>query len=511
MKNIFIISPRRSGTHLTIDLIVNNFNFEKLNDKEIFYDNLTNNNANSFIEKLSEKTKLVWSHYHDFNTFFSLKLKPKYIDKLKKLFHDSYIIYVYRDIRDTITSHYYRLLKNDESTFNEYWNYGKYDVYTDLVNNTNDDRKLDDILIENHKNWFSVYLAKELLGLDMEIISYEEIINDYHNSVKKIGKFLNKEINEIKDVRLKSLTDVKPDLNYSYNDFRKGGIGDWKDTFGLEWGAEIKEKYNNEVGVYVNKYIKDNDYLNNHDPVKQYFQKDSEDWEKLELEYDLELKKYENVFPDPFIEHGLTLDEFIENRYELCERKTDDVRYAHKVFFYKNLVLKFLYPCKADLDADTFNHITSAASKRNLLHIIKTYKLLSENKITPELYYADIYGKILFVVQERVPDKKILKDLVYLDKNWKWLVDSKIYPKILKKFFIAINNGIVMNDYIYHLSNNALINGEIVHLDLDGIFYFDSVDEMKKSDIYLKTLKLFKELDMLWIDKYGYSELEKYE
>jgi len=495
-KNVFIVSARRSGTHLTIDTVVNNFNYSKLDDK-IFYDEINDVNINQFYDEISEGKNVIWSHSHDFNL------------QKEDILYNSHIIYVYRDIRDIITSGYYRTIKkmNKYIPFNEYF----YSINHNYTTIKKDLTLLDyGILIDNQKKWFSVYVAKELLGLNMMVISYEEIINDYHNSVKKIGKFLKEEIKEIKDVRLKSLTDIKPDLDYSYNDFRKGGIGDWKETFGLEWGEKIKEKYDKEVGVYVNKYIKDNDYLDNHDPVKQYFQKDSNDWVKLEQEYDLELNSSKNEFLDPMVEYGLTIDELIKNRYDLCERKTDDVRYIHKVFFYKNLVLKFLYPCKANLDRDTFNHITSAASKRNLLRIIKTHKFLSENKITPELYYAGIYEKILFVVQERVPDKEILKDLVYLDKNWKWLVDNKIYPKILKKFFIAINNGIVMCDYIYHLSNNALINGEIVHLDLDGIFHFNSVEEMKKSEIYNKTIKLFKDLDQLWIEKHGYSELEKH-
>ena len=47
-----------------------------------------------------------------------------------------------------------------------------------------------ELLLQYYKNWFSVYMAKELIDIDMEVISFEEIIEDYDSSLNKIGKFL---------------------------------------------------------------------------------------------------------------------------------------------------------------------------------------------------------------------------------------------------------------------------------------------------------------------------------
>ena len=49
-----------------------------------------------------------------------------------------------------------------------------------------------ELLLQYYKNWFSVYMAKELIDIDMEVISFEEIIEDYDSSLNKIGKFSGK-------------------------------------------------------------------------------------------------------------------------------------------------------------------------------------------------------------------------------------------------------------------------------------------------------------------------------
>ena len=63
----------------------------------------------------------------------------------------------------------------------------------------------------------------------MEVISFEEIIEDYTSSVNKIAKFLEQEPKGI-DVRLSNLEDKDGNILYTDNDFRKGTVGDWVNT-----------------------------------------------------------------------------------------------------------------------------------------------------------------------------------------------------------------------------------------------------------------------------------------
>jgi hypothetical protein len=74
--NVFVISARRSGTHLLTDLIVNNFNYNRI-DNSIDYDFLTNENINKFVDTMNSGNKLAWSHYHDYDNFFNKNLKPR--------------------------------------------------------------------------------------------------------------------------------------------------------------------------------------------------------------------------------------------------------------------------------------------------------------------------------------------------------------------------------------------------------------------------------------------------
>ena len=109
---------------------------------------------------------------------------------------------------------------------------------------------LSELLIQYYKNWFSVYMSKELLGLDIELISFKEVINEYEASVYKIGKFLEQPINTslpVVDVRLKSISEKSKDIIYTDNDFRKGKVGDWVDTLGVRLGSELEEEQNIEI------------------------------------------------------------------------------------------------------------------------------------------------------------------------------------------------------------------------------------------------------------------------
>ena len=212
-RNVIIVSARRSGTHLLNDLIVNNFGYESTNANYLDYSKFTHPKLNG-LEKLMDQGNMVtWTHAHDFRDYKKYNHKPEQEQKIDSYFKESKIIFIYRDSRDVIDSCYHRPEINKKySSFSDFYENFDFDGY-ELI-----DQKYSnfwELLQQHYRNWFSVYFAKELLELDMEIISYEEIIKNYNNSVKKIGSFLDCPVQEIIDVRLSSLDDKKEGVVYT--------------------------------------------------------------------------------------------------------------------------------------------------------------------------------------------------------------------------------------------------------------------------------------------------------
>jgi hypothetical protein len=357
--------------------------------------------------------------------------------------------------------------------------------YTQITNYSGSNNNIVEVLCEQYKNWLSVFFARELMNLDFNVISYEEIINNYTNSITKIENFLEEKFDIIntKDVRLKSLQDKQNNIIYTDNDFRRGCIGDWIDTFGEKWGNEIKEIYDNEITYHLEAYINNPKLHEFHDPEQKYFQINSRDWKLIERNIDLELIPFQNKFKT--FSNEFDIQALINDRYDICERKINDIRYKHKVFFYKNYVLKFLYPCKALLNKKTFNYVIPIASKINLLTILKTNDILYKLNIIPKLYYAGIYNGILFVIQERFEDNKLVnaKYNVKTKCNWDWIIDNNLFPLIFEQFTKAIKHNILLTDHISPF-NLVLCDNKLKYLDLDGIHIFNTQKELFDSKKY---------------------------
>ena len=510
MKNVFIISARRSGTHLLTDLIVNNFNYERINNN-IDYDFLTNKNVQKFINVMMIGNKLAWSHYHDYDNFFNENINNNQIQQLKSIFKTSKIIFIYRDIRDVITSYYHRpYIFNNFKSFKDFYKNSDLNDYRNLSNNTGKEKNIVDILLEQYKNWFSVYFAKELLDLDFEIISYEEIVNEYKYSVEKISKFLELPTNpKIKDVRLKSLNEEKSDIIYTHNYFRKGCIGDWTETFGKKWGKRVIVKYNQNIYDHINFYINTPKLHNFHSPERKNFQIESKNWKSIEDHVDVELKKYNGYFNE--FTKEFNIKNLLDHRYEICERKYDDVRYKHKVFFLENYVIKFLYPCKTNLDKKTFEYVIPIASKINLLIILNSNDKLYELNIIPKLYYAGIYKNILFVIQERINNKNLISNKFNIHNKFNWIVNNNLFPLILDQFFVSINkHNILLTDHISPY-NLALFDNKLKYLDLDGIHCYENKTDLINSKLYSNVINTYIDIDELWKKKNGFSLLDKYD
>lgn len=480
-RNIIVVAARRSGTHLLTDLIVNNFGYESINYNYIDYSKFTGQPKypTSELDKLelamNKGGKVTWTHLHDYKDYHKYNHSTTDQIRLDKIFSESKVILIYRDIRDIINSCYHRpRYKSKYKDFTDFYNNFDFDGY-ELIDQNYD--SITDLLIGYYKNWFSVYMSKELLGLDMEIISYEEIITNYKQSVDKISSFLEHPTDNLVDIRLPLKS---KDVTLTTNDFRTGKVGEWIYTLGKELGEKIHKKYNIDVGIGFNYFLNDVQIHKYHTPERSKFE-DASNWEQIE----------------GIEEYGkLNID--IENRYSKCLFRSTDFRYYHKVFYFEDTILKFIYPCKASLDKDSFNSSIPIASQQLLDTIVKTDKVLYQEGIVPKLYYAGIYKGVLYVIQEKCPKENVIceKYNTYPQADdWSWPVKLGLHNKIKSHFISALKHNILLTD-IVSVYNCALDSkGTLTYFDLDGIKYFNSREELLKSKDYENAIGIIKEIE----------------
>jgi hypothetical protein len=496
-KNVIVVSARRSGTHLLTDLIVNNFGYESIDYNYIDYTKFTGkpkyptSELDTLESHMNEGKKITWSHLHDYKDYLKYNHSEEDNNKLNRFFSESKIILVYRDIRDIINSIYNRpRYKNKYKSFSDFYDNFDFDGY-ELIDQKYDN--ISDLLIQYYKNWFSVYMSKELLGLDIEIVSFEDIMVDYDTTLEKIGLFLEQTPSGI-DVRLPN---KDKNIIYTTNDFRSGKVGNWVDVLGKDFGEKLGKKYYTDLGAGLDCFIRDIKIHKYHiSPDRDKFQLGFKNWKLVQEKVDIELKYYKNVFKS--FEDNNNIDKLIENRYDTSQEFSTDFRYYHKVFYYDEYVLKFIYPCKATLDKDIFNYTIPIASKEVLLTILKTDTFLYENGIVPKLYYAGIYNGIVIIVQEQLPKETVLHDKYQFHPkwgDWNWVIELGLYSKILKHFNTALENNILLTD-IFNVYNCAEdMNGDLKYLDLDGIKYYETKEEMISSEDYKNVMGIVGEIE----------------
>ena len=493
-KNIIVVSARRSGTHLLTDLIVNNFGYESINYNYIDYPKFTDEMP-IFESSMDEGNKITWTHSHDYKDYHKFNHTIEDQTKLDRYFSESKIILVYRDIRDIITSVYQRpKIKSQFSSFDDF--YQNYDFKKDYELIDQSYENLFELLLQYYKNWFSVYLSRELLDLDIEIISFKDIVEQYNATIGKIGNFLEQPVSNIVDIRLPNKGNNN--IVYTTNDFRKGITGDWVNTLDLDEGIELGDRYYRDLGAGLECFINDIKIHKFHQPERDKFQLNFKDWKSIDAKIDKELKPYKNILP------AISID--IEKRYEEATGRSKDFRYIHKVFHFDDKILKFIYPCKATVDRKTFEYVMPTASKEVLLTVLKTNKFLYDSGITPKLYHAGIYKGVLYAMQERYPvDSLLYEKYNFYPKwgDWNWVVDMGFHTTMLNYFYKALDNNIILTD-LFNVSNCAIDkNGTLKYVDLDGIEQFDSKQEMMNSEHYKNAMGILTEINNYYNKKNG--------
>jgi len=439
------------------------------------------NTLSQLQQEFDQGNLLMWTHAHNYQREY------------EKFFQQSKIIFIYRDIKDILTSHYYRPHTQELfSSLEEYLASNGGGDYTTSVNHQSE-QPVFEILMEYYQNWFGVYMSRQLLDLDMLLLSFEEIIENYEESVAKISHFLGQEVKLLKDVRL-NYQKSQSDINYTTRDFRKGIIGDYVNLLKPELIKEMDEKYNRKLGVYLQKYLKDMSFLPYHSETRKYYSEDSQDWVQLKQKYEVM-----EMIADFNQTHNLKTD--LTRRYEEWELKDNDVRYTHKVFLQKDKVLKFLYPCKLEIEADLFEKMIPALSQEKIFHFLKSYPYLRAQKIVPEVYEIGLYQGIFYMVQERIPEQYHLRDLVYTQETWEYLAKEQLFSQLLYYFFGAVEQGIVLNDLTFHLNNLALVEGDLILLDGDAFIWYEDPDEAKASDGYKLAVEHFYNILKIYLWK----------
>lgn len=236
MQNIVVISHRRSGTHLTIDAIRNNFSPYK-KSKYINIDLLLNNNGpkeqlsfDSIKAALNRGGMIVKTHAEpDIGSYFG-PLPKNEIEFIEELFNSSKKIYVLRDGRDVMVS-FYEYMK----TYNEVVRTQSFKEFL------RSDKRIN--YWQNHvQGWRHSRSSEDILWLN-----YEDWIREYDKTLDRLSRFITMpRAEKTVDVRLSAvkrgffarlfdlLTGSGPSIEMTSVEARRGTVGDYRNYFDEE-------------------------------------------------------------------------------------------------------------------------------------------------------------------------------------------------------------------------------------------------------------------------------------
>ncbi|RKZ54461.1 MAG: hypothetical protein DRR16_03170 [Candidatus Parabeggiatoa sp. nov. 3] len=234
-KHIVVASHRRSGTHLTIDALKNNF--QQYNNMYVSITEMYKNRHNpKFISEsrnLLRSSRIIKMHSHgNIEAFYGDC--PMLLDLVIKLL-SSKIIYVYRDGRDVLTSLYFYTKKFAPEFFTE--------SFKEFIRATNNfdahtyhgEMNRVEYWQYHLKTWFEFNRNKVFY------VSFEDLVKNYSDTLLRISSFLELPLSDNRiDVRISSASSSNAKINSNHEFcstsvyFRKGVIGDYKNLFSKE-------------------------------------------------------------------------------------------------------------------------------------------------------------------------------------------------------------------------------------------------------------------------------------
>lgn len=237
MSNVIVISHRRSGTHFTIDSLINNFdvfnNVGAIGDLTI--DNYTEKKIGYSEEKLqalkaatNDKPLVFKSHSNsNIDSFFGRNFEASN-GYIKELFSSAKLIYVYRDGRDVMTSSYFYQKKFSEKVANQ--------SFSDFIRAKNNNDAYSYSGSHTRVGYWAYHVSSWLNNNDVLPLTFEELKSDFSKSITKISEFINiKPNNKLLDVSMEksdqNVLRANSQVKRSSVSFRKGASGDWVNCF----------------------------------------------------------------------------------------------------------------------------------------------------------------------------------------------------------------------------------------------------------------------------------------
>lgn len=244
-KKVIVVSHRRSGTHLAIDSILNNFrSFRNAPSiSSVTLDHLSSISQRDLTPKelgrrIDSVPSVLKTHAHgNLLDFFVGDEELKGF--VQKSFREAKLIYVHRDGRDVLVSQYFyernfnKVAK--EQTFSEYLRSpNSFDVQTYRPE-------------MNRVGYWVFHIDSWIKKRNVLVISYDDLQYDYAAALRKIAGFIDEPLeNEIRDIRrdvssTNTISKLKRliirqigSVRYSSVGFRRGMSGDWKNHFSEE-------------------------------------------------------------------------------------------------------------------------------------------------------------------------------------------------------------------------------------------------------------------------------------
>lgn len=244
-KRIIVASHRRSGTHLTIDSIINNFDTFRHNpdislvtldhlSSHVKEPNLTYAELKRRIDNVSCVLK---THSHgNLQDFFVGTSELKKL--VEELFATSKIIYVHRDGRDTMVSLYHYHKKFDKTIRDI-----SFSDYIRMTNNFDKDTYQSNF---NRIEYWAFHVRSWLECDNCLFVSFDDFQDNYLKTLNKISEFIDEPINtDVQDTRRQSDSNLYSlwlrvkakifgkygQVKYSSVGFRKGKSGEWREYF----------------------------------------------------------------------------------------------------------------------------------------------------------------------------------------------------------------------------------------------------------------------------------------
>ncbi len=228
-QNVLVVSHRRSGTHLTIDSIRNNFKalrespyvtLETLDSAHPDHLSVT-----EFRQAISDHRCVIKAHYLP---EVSEYLSPEQARCAKDVFQESKQIYVVRNGLDVLAS-LYEFRRGHDPAVGEM-------SFSQFIREPSFDRKagtFDKVAYWAHhvQSWLNSTKADQML-----VLRFEQWVNDYPATIKKVAQFVGLSKDWFRtDVRMGAVAGKKStQIQRTWVEPRKGQIGDHVNYFTLD-------------------------------------------------------------------------------------------------------------------------------------------------------------------------------------------------------------------------------------------------------------------------------------